>query len=87
MFTSRGFDRAYLFSKYGDFVFGLVEGPFKEIYDFNRDRAELYNLMTDPAEMRDLSSDGYLLGFDGARSHEDGRIECIPKCISAQVPG
>jgi lipoteichoic acid synthase len=58
LFTAGGSDRAYLFSRYGDFVFGLVEGPFKYIYDFNRDRTELYNLVIDPAETHDLSSEG-----------------------------
>ncbi len=49
--------RAYLFASEGNFVLGLVEGDFKYIYNFNRNRAELYDLATDPYERDDLSSD------------------------------
>ena len=49
--------RAYLFSAHGNFTLGLVEGDFKYIYNFNRDRAELYDLATDPYERDNLSSD------------------------------
>jgi arylsulfatase A-like enzyme len=57
LFSVHRAERVYLFSRYGDFVEGLVEGNFKYIYDFNRDRAELYNLEADPFEQRDLSAD------------------------------
>jgi len=49
--------RAYLFAGTGNFSFGLVEGDFKYIYDFQRDRSELYDLVTDPGETRNLASD------------------------------
>lgn len=49
--------RAYLVSAHGNFTLGLVEGDFKYIYNFNRDRAELYDLATDPYERDNLSSD------------------------------
>ncbi len=49
--------RAYLFAGTGNFTFGLVEGDFKYIYDFQRDRSELYDLVTDPGESRNLASD------------------------------
>lgn len=57
LFARTGPQRAYLFSADGNFSLGLVEGSFKYIYDFNRNRAELYNLTTDPNEKDDLSSD------------------------------
>ncbi len=49
--------RAYLFAGTGNFTFGLVEGDFKYIYDFQRGRAQLYNVVTDPGETRNLASD------------------------------
>jgi len=49
--------RAYLFAGTGNFTFGLVEGDFKYIYDFQRDRAQLYDLAADPGERRNLASD------------------------------
>jgi len=49
--------RAYLFAGTGNFSFGLIEGDFKYIYDFQRDRAQLYNLSTDPGETRNLASE------------------------------
>jgi arylsulfatase A-like enzyme len=48
--------RAYLFSAEGYFTLGLVESDFKYVYNFNRKRAELYDLTTDPYERDDLSS-------------------------------
>lgn len=50
-------DRAYLFAGTGNFSFGLVEGDFKYIYDFQRDRSQLYDVATDPDETRNLASD------------------------------
>ena len=32
--------RAYIFAGTGNFSFGLVEGDYKYIYDFQRDRAD-----------------------------------------------
>jgi arylsulfatase A-like enzyme len=49
--------RAYLFAGTGNFSFGLIEGDFKYIYDFQRDRSQLYDLATDPGETRNLASD------------------------------
>jgi arylsulfatase A-like enzyme len=49
--------RAYIFAGTGNFSFGLVEGDYKYIYDFQRDRAQLYNLAADPGETRNLASD------------------------------
>ena len=49
--------RAYLFAGTGNFTFGLVEGNFKYIYNFRRDRSQLYNLATDSEEKRNLASD------------------------------
>jgi len=48
--------RAYLFAGTGNFSFGLVEGDYKYIYDFQRDRSQLYNLAIDPGETRNLAS-------------------------------
>jgi arylsulfatase A-like enzyme len=48
--------RVYLFAGTGNFTFGLVEGDFKYIYNFQRDRSNLYNLVTDPEEKKDLAS-------------------------------
>lgn len=48
-------DHAYLFSRYGNYTFGLVDANSKYIYDFNRNRAEFYNLDADPLERHDLS--------------------------------
>ena len=50
-------DRAYLFAGTGNFSFGLIEGDFKYIYDFQRDRSQLYDVVTDPNETRNLASD------------------------------
>ena len=50
-------ERAYLFSSSGNFSLGLVEGNFKYIYDFDNSRDELYDLVHDPLEIRDLSSE------------------------------
>ena len=49
--------RAYIFAGTGNFSFGLVEGDYKYIYDFQRDRAQLYDLAADPGETRNLASD------------------------------
>jgi arylsulfatase A-like enzyme len=49
--------RAYLFAGTGNFTFGLVEGNFKYIYNFRRDRSQLYNLANDPEEKNNLASD------------------------------
>jgi arylsulfatase A-like enzyme len=49
--------RAYLFSADGNFSLGLVDGNYKYIYDFNRQRSELYDLLSDPNEEHDLSAD------------------------------
>jgi arylsulfatase A-like enzyme len=57
LFSAHRTERAYLFSRYGDFFEGLVEGDLKYIYDFNLGRAELYDLATDPFEQRDLHDD------------------------------
>lgn len=50
-------ERAYLFASSGDLSLGFVEGTFKYIYNFDRDRGELYDLAHDPREMHDLSSE------------------------------
>jgi arylsulfatase A-like enzyme len=51
--------RVYLFSDDGNFILGLVDGngKYKYIYDFNRRRAELYDLSIDSAEANDLGAD------------------------------
>ena len=38
-------------------TFGIVEGNFKYIYNFRRDRSQLYNLVTDPYENDNLVSE------------------------------
>jgi hypothetical protein len=58
--------RAYLFSADGNFTLGVVDDQSKFIYDFNRDRPELYNLADDPGEHRNLA-------FDRAHSAELAR--------------
>jgi hypothetical protein len=67
-------------------VFGLVDGPFKYIYDFNRDRAELFNLAINPSETHDLSADSAY----SAKMMQDGAriwgMDRIPKMRIAQVP-
>ena len=57
LFSTNAVDHAFLFSRYGNYMFGLVDSHFKYVYDFKRDRAELYDLTVDLLEMRDLSSD------------------------------
>jgi arylsulfatase A-like enzyme len=47
--------RAFVFAVKGDYVFGLIDGGLKYIYDYDRDREELYNLSDDPGEQNDLS--------------------------------
>jgi len=49
-------ERAYLFAGTGNFSFGLVESDFKYIYNFQRGRAQLYDLAADPGETRNLAS-------------------------------
>jgi lipoteichoic acid synthase len=49
--------RAYLFAGTGNFTFGIVEGNLKYIYNFRRERSQLYNLVTDPYESDNLASD------------------------------
>ena len=56
LLATKSRERAYLFSGEGYFTLGLVEGNFKYIYNFNHNRAELYDLTTDPYERDDLSS-------------------------------
>jgi len=46
---------AFMFAAKGDYVFGLVDGGSKYIFDYDRNREELYNLSDDPDEKRDLS--------------------------------
>jgi hypothetical protein len=54
----------------------LVEGTFNYIYDFQRGRAKLYNLATDPAE-RNLASDYTYTEVMGDRSPALGRVGII----------
>ena len=49
--------RAYLFSGDADFIFGLVDGRFKYIFNSYRSRPELYDLASDSFEAHDLSSE------------------------------
>jgi lipoteichoic acid synthase len=57
LFSANATDRAYLFSRYGNYTFGLVYRHFKYIYDFNRKRQELYDLAADPRELHDLAAE------------------------------
>jgi arylsulfatase A-like enzyme len=50
-------ERAYLFSSNGDFLFGLVDGNFKYIYNPDSSTPEIYDLASDSAEAHDLASD------------------------------
>ena len=49
--------RAYLFAGTGNFTFGIVEDHFKYIYNFGRERSQLYDLVSDPYERNNLASD------------------------------
>lgn len=49
--------RAFMFAAKGDYLFGLVEGDRKYIYDLDRDKQELFDLSLDRDEEHDLSSD------------------------------
>jgi arylsulfatase A-like enzyme len=51
--TSRS-DRAYLFTGFHHYLFGVVEGQLKYLYDATSDRRELYDLADDPDERRNL---------------------------------
>ncbi len=50
-------ERAYLFSSSGNFSLGLVEGNSKYIHNFDYGSDELYDLVHDPGEVQDLSSE------------------------------
>jgi arylsulfatase A-like enzyme len=56
LFGSKLVDHAYLFSRYGNYTFGIVDAKSKYVFDFNRDRAEYYDLAADPMEKHDLSA-------------------------------
>jgi lipoteichoic acid synthase len=47
--------RAFMFAVKGDYVFGLIDGGSQYVYDYDRNREELYNLLDDPDEKHDLS--------------------------------
>jgi arylsulfatase A-like enzyme len=49
--------RAFTFAVKGDYVFGLIDGDSKYIFDYDRNREELYNLSDDPDEKHDLSGE------------------------------
>src|SRR5262249_34187823 len=49
-------ERAYLFSSNGDFLFGLVDGHFKYIYNPDLSKPEVYDITSDQAEARSLAS-------------------------------
>ena len=57
LFAASPVDHVYLFSRYGDYTFGLADSHFKYVYDLTRGRNELYDLTADPDELRDLSRD------------------------------
>jgi arylsulfatase A-like enzyme len=61
-------NRAYLFSSRGSFMFGLVDGDMKYIYDVDGYRTALYDLARDPAESTNLLHDPrYAHDVDEAR--------------------
>jgi hypothetical protein len=76
--------RAYSLAGTGNFSFGLVEGDFNYIYDFQRGRAKLYNLATDPAE-RNLASDYTYTEVMRDRSPALGRVGVISESSPGPV--
>ena len=46
--------RVYFFAPFGDHLFGFREGDLKAILNATEDRVELYDLLRDPAETRNL---------------------------------
>ncbi len=70
LFAAHRTNRAYLFSSRGSFMFGLVDGDMKYIYDVDGYRTGLYDLARDPAESANLLHDPrYAHDVDEARAH------------------
>ena len=69
LFASDRVNRAYLFANRRSFMFGLVDGDLKYIYDLDGYDTGLYDLSRDPAESANLIHDShYALEVEQARS-------------------
>jgi arylsulfatase A-like enzyme len=85
LFSGPDHRRAYLFSGDGNFIMGLIDADMKYVYDFNLDRAELYNLAADPHERDNLESeqsykpltDRYKLHLQAWTSFQDAYLRRI----------
>jgi arylsulfatase A-like enzyme len=60
--------RAYLFTGWSDFTFGVVDKERKAIFHYPEGASELYDLRSDPDEQRNLAATG-----QGARELADAR--------------
>jgi|GEM_PF-823530 len=57
LFTSNKNDRTYFFAPWADFLFGYREGNKKYIYNATKGITEIYDLLKDPHEAKNLAAD------------------------------